>query len=86
MNIRDHDIYRIEYKYRQQIRESDGGGESNFVAWATELTSDEWIGVFPSKAIAKAYAKRRLEHIKDAEIIAVVYLYKLDALIIEHQY
>lgn len=86
MSMRDHGIFRIEYKYRQQIRISDGGGGSDFAGYDPNLTADEWTGVFPSKAIAKVWAKRRLEHVRDAELVAVIWLHAVDACIIEHQY
>lgn len=84
--IRNHSVYRIVFKYRQQIRESDGGGGSEFIAWCSELATDEWIGVFPSEEIARAYAAKRLQHSKDAELVSVERLYRLDACIIEHAY
>lgn len=83
--IRDHTVYLIKFKFRREIRQSDGGGGSDFVGYESALSDHEWRVLARNIETAEVWAKNCLKHgYQDAELVSVESLFILDAFIEEH--
>lgn len=82
--IRDHVLCTITVEFRRAIVDYSSG-DSEFKGYEDKPHPLVWVGVFPSEAMAHAWASRRLKTYKSGRITNITSI-RPDVVIIEHQW
>lgn len=67
--LRNYKVFACHYRFRMQIRESTGGGETEFVGWETSLSDHVFRVLATDMSAAEWYARKRNKYLKDFEYV-----------------